>query len=84
MLKQVKNIKYADLYGTFNLPTGIDQKVSLAASYFTFTSSNPSVASVDDLGTVKIADSGTAVITAKVGDIDAKGSLTINSIGKSD
>jgi hypothetical protein len=70
------------LYATFNLPTGIDQKVSLSGSYFTFTSSNPSVATVDDLGTVMIADSGSAVITAKVGDIDAKGSLTINSIGQ--
>jgi hypothetical protein len=70
------------LYATFNLPTGIDQKVSLSGSYFTFTSSNPSVAVVDDLGIVVIADSGSAVITAKVGDIDAKGSLTINSIGQ--
>ncbi len=72
----------ADLYATFNLPTGIDQKVSLSGSYFTFTSSNPSVAAVDDLGMVIIADSGSAVITAKVGNIDAKGSLTINSIGQ--
>jgi hypothetical protein len=72
----------AGLYATFNLPTGIDQKVSLSGSYFTFTSSNPSVAVVDDLGTVVIADSGSAVITAKVGDIEAKGSLTINSIGQ--
>ncbi len=72
-----------DLYASFNLPTGIDQKVSLTASYFTFTSSNPSVATVNNYGLVKIADSGTAVITAKVGNVVAKGSLTIHAIGKS-
>ena len=72
----------ADLYGIFNLPTGIDQKVNLASSYFTYASSNSSVASVDDMGKVLVNNSGTAVITAKVGDMNAKGSLTINSIGK--
>lgn len=73
--------KIADMYASFNLPTGIDQKVSLSGSYFTFTSSNPSVAAVDEMGIVIVADSGLAVITAKVGDVDAKGSLTINSEG---
>jgi hypothetical protein len=70
------------LTASFNLPTGIDQKVSLVGSYYTFTSSNPAVATVDANGLVKIADSGTAVITAKVGKVDANGSLTINSQGK--
>jgi hypothetical protein len=74
--------RIADLYAKFNLPSGLDQKVSLSDSYFTFTSSNPSVAAVDHLGIVKVADIGTAVITAKVGDSPAKGSLTINSIGQ--
>ena len=73
--------KIADMYASFNLPTGIDQKVSLSGSYFTFTSSNPSVAAVDAMGIVKVADSGSAVITAKVGNVDAKGSLSINSAG---
>jgi hypothetical protein len=71
----------ADLYGTFNLPTGVDQKVGLTSSYFTFASSNSAVASVDNLGKVLVVNSGSAVITAKVGDSDAKGSLTINSVG---
>jgi hypothetical protein len=75
--------KIGDLYATFNLPTGIDQKVILAASYFTFISSDPSVASVDLFGNVMVADSGVAVITAKVGGADAKGSLTIQSRGQS-
>jgi hypothetical protein len=73
--------KIANMYASFNLPTGIDQKVSLSGAYFTFTSSNPSVAAVDETGNVKVADSGSAIITAKVGGVDAKGSLTINSAG---
>jgi hypothetical protein len=77
-----ENFTIADLYASFNLPSGIDQKVSLSGSYFKFTSSNPAVAAVDDSGIVRVADIGSAVITAKVGNTDAKGSLTINSIGQ--
>jgi len=71
----------ADLYASFNLPTGIDQKVGLSKSYFKFTSSNPSVATVNDSAIFTVVSSGSAVISAKVGNIAAKGSLTINSIG---
>jgi hypothetical protein len=71
-----------DLYAAFNLPTGIDQKVSLTASYFTFASSDPSVATVDNYGKVKVVGIGSAIITAKVGDMDAKGSITVNGIGQ--
>lgn len=71
-----------DLYASFNLPTGIDQKVSLTAAYFTFTSSNPAVASVNENGLIHVLDSGNAVITAKVKGLDAKGSLTVNSAGQ--
>lgn len=67
---------------TFNMPTGIDQSVAAAASYFTFTSSNPAVATVSSTGVVSVIDAGTAVITAKLGDLDAAGSLTINSGGQ--
>ncbi|HPT31200.1 MAG TPA: hypothetical protein PLW67_05135 [Prolixibacteraceae bacterium] len=72
----------ADLYASFNLPTGIDQKVGLSKSYFTFTSSNPSVATVNDSAVSRVVSSGSAVITAKVGNISASGSLKINSIGQ--
>jgi len=71
-----------DLYASVNLPTGIDQKASITSSYFSFTSSNPSVASVDNYGKVKVTGVGTAKITAKMGDINAKGSLTVNGIGQ--
>ncbi len=70
------------LTATFNLPTGVDQTVSAAPSYFTFTSSDPSVASVSSLGVVTMVDAGTATITAKLGDQDAAGSLTVTSTGQ--
>ena len=67
---------------TVNLPTGIDQSVKINPSYFTFTSSNPSVATVSNTGVVTILDAGTAVITAKLGEADAEGSMTLNSVGQ--
>jgi Bacterial Ig-like domain (group 2) len=70
------------LTATFNLPTGIDQTVSAAPSYFNFTSSDPSVASVSSTGVVTMVDAGTAVITATLGDLDAAGSLTVTSTGQ--
>ena len=66
----------------FNLPTGIDQSVEASPSYFTFASSNPSVASVSGTGVVSISDAGRAVVTAKLGALDAVGSMTLNSSGK--
>ncbi len=76
------NITISGLFATFNLPTGINEEVNLTSSYFTFSSSNATVATVDSLGIVHIADSGSAVITAKVGNMAANGSLTIHSTGK--
>ena len=70
------------IYATFNLPTGIDQKINLSGSYITFVSSNPTIASVSNMGIVKAEGKGTAVITAKVGSMVAKGSFTVNSIGQ--
>lgn len=66
---------------TFNMPTGVDQSVEAAPAYFTFSSSNPSVASVSSTGVVSVLDAGTAIITAKLGGLDAAGSLTVNSTG---
>jgi len=65
-----------------NLPTGVNQQVSVSPHYFNFQSSDTSVASVDLLGMVSIKDStGTATITANVGNKAAKGSLIINFQG---
>jgi hypothetical protein len=75
------NINIADLNQTFNLGSGQDITVSSAPGYFTFTSSNPSVATVSETGNVVIQSDGSAVITASLGGLEAKGSLTINSVG---
>ncbi|MBC7525878.1 MAG: glycosyl hydrolase family 16 [Flavobacterium sp.] len=66
---------------TYNLATGINQTVTAAPSYFKFKSSNESVATVSELGVISIIGSGSAIITAKLGEVDALGSLTINSLG---
>lgn len=76
-----RQLNIGGLKVTFNMPTGVDQSVEAAPAYFTFSSSNPLVASVSSTGVVSVLDAGTAVITAKVGDLDAAGSLTVNSTG---
>lgn len=69
------------LSSSFNMPNGIDQSLDLTAAYFTFLSSNSSVATVGSDGTVTVHSSGTSVITAMLGDVVADGSLTVESIG---
>lgn len=66
---------------TFNLGSGVNQTVIAAPGYFEFKSSEPGVATVNELGEVTIVGTGTTVITAKLGEIDAEGSLTLESIG---
>jgi len=75
------NISLTGLTDTFNMPNGINQAISIAPSYYSFTSSNPSVASVSESGVVSVLASGTTVITATLAGTNAVGSLTINSIG---
>ncbi len=69
------------LVTAFNMPNGVNQNVVVTPAYFTFSSSDPAVATVNDLGVVSTIGAGSAVITATVGNIDAAGSLTINSQG---
>lgn len=77
-----QNLNIGGLKATFNMPTGVDQSVDAAPAYFTFSSSNPSVASVSVTGVVSVLDTGTAVITAKLGNLDAAGSMTLTSSGQ--
>ncbi len=70
-----------DLKFTANLESGIDQTTSITPAYFEFTSSDPSVATVDTNGVVTAVGMGTAVITATLNGIEAAGSGTINVIG---
>lgn len=67
---------------TFNMGNGLDQSVRLTPSYFEFTSSNASVATVNELGVVSIVGAGTAEITATLGGVDAQGKLTVESLGE--
>jgi hypothetical protein len=75
---------------TFNLGNGYNQTVIVAPSYYVFTSSNPGVASVNELGLVNIVGSSPldssmnpipTTITATLGGILAEGSLTYVSLG---
>jgi hypothetical protein len=69
------------LTSTFNLPTGVNQSVNLSPAYFQFSSSNAAVASVNAAGVVNSLSAGTSVITATVGGVRTRGSLTINCAG---
>ena len=62
---------------TLNLPTGVNETVAAAPSYFTFKSSNVDVARVSELGVVTMVGTGTAEITATLGGVRATGSLTL-------
>jgi hypothetical protein len=66
---------------TFNLASGIDQTISVASSYFDFTSSDASVATVDEAGKVTVLLGGNSDITASLNGVDAAGKLVIESLG---
>ncbi|WP_161971764.1 Ig-like domain-containing protein [Algoriphagus kandeliae] len=65
---------------------GLDISVVASPAYFNFTSSNPSVATVNNQGQVSVIGAGNSTITASLGsdatEIDALGSLTVNSPGQ--
>lgn len=65
-------------YVIFNLDEGVDEMVETPPAYFTFESSDNTVATVDEDGVVTALAIGSATITAKLGDVDAKGSFTVN------
>lgn len=63
------------------LPTGVNQSANISTSYFTFSSSNPSVATVDSKGVITVLAAGTTNITATLGNNAVAGSLALTSIG---
>jgi hypothetical protein len=75
------NTNLTGLTAIFNLPTGVNQAYNVSSAYYEFKSSNPSVATVDENGLVRSISAGTAVITATLGGVAARGSLTINCVG---
>ncbi|MEM9528295.1 MAG: Ig-like domain-containing protein, partial [Bacteroidota bacterium] len=72
----------ADGFFTANLPTGVDQRVNAAPAYFTYSSSDATVATVNQSGQVTVLDAGSASITATLGGAESKGSLQITSTGE--
>lgn len=66
---------------TYNLVNGQDVKVLSSSAYFTYTSSNPAVATVDANGLVTVLAVGTTEITAKVSGVTANGKLIIECKG---
>jgi len=75
------SITLTGLTDSFNMASGLNQTISVAPGYYTFTSSNINVATVNEQGVVSIVGSGTSVIRATLTGIQALGSLTINSLG---
>ena len=74
------DLELTGLSQTFNLGNGLNKTVNLAPSYFDFSSSDPSLAFVDQYGIISVSN-GSAVITASLAGVQAEGSLTINTIG---
>jgi hypothetical protein len=68
------------LFVTFNMPDGTDQRIDVAPAYFNFSSSDTSVAKVNESGNVSVIQSGNAIITASLRDVTAKGSLSVEAI----
>ena len=77
-------IPNAGLTQTFNLANGQNQTVNAAPSYFTFTSSNPEVVQVSELGVLTPVGLGSATITAVLGGVRAEGSLELTVEGEFD
>jgi len=59
---------------------GTMQTLDASPGYFTFSSSNESVATVDEFGTVQVVGPGSATVTAKLGTTDASGTVTVNAV----
>ncbi len=58
---------------------GVDETIECMPGYFTFFSSNDTVVTVED-NEIRAVGSGTAVITAKLGDIDVEGEVTVEVV----
>lgn len=74
-----QTVNVDSLFLIVNLPDGTDERISIAASYFTFTSSDENVATVNENGQISVVGMGTATITAMFGSIEAEGSVTVTA-----
>ena len=64
---------------TFSV-NGIDQTLSASPNYFSFTSSNPSVAVVSATGTISVVGAGTTIISGALGGKAATGTVTLRAV----
>ena len=64
------------LTGYVNLPNGIDQKMTMSPRYFTFESSNPEIATVNENVITFHGGKGKVVFTPK----EAQGSITVTDV----
>lgn len=64
---------------TFDV-AGTDVTVTAAPSYFSFASSNPSVATVSSTGLVSVIGDGTTQITATLGSTSANGVVSVTTV----
>jgi hypothetical protein len=71
-----------DVGQIFNLASGEDITVKPSLSYFDWTSSNPNVVSIDELGNMVALSVGTVVITASLDGVEANGSALIEVLGE--
>ncbi len=74
-------INLTGLSHVYNLVNGQDVSVISTPAYYKFTSSNPTVATVNDVGVVTALAIGTADITASINGVAVKGKLTIDCKG---
>lgn len=63
---------------TVNLENGDNITVIASPSYFDFSSSNPAVAQINELGDITITNLGETTITAALSNVEASGSLVLN------
>lgn len=70
------DFKISELECSVNLPNGIFQQLSVSSKYFTFTSSNPEVATVDGNMVTFHGGKGETIISP----IEAEGSITIADV----
>lgn len=80
------NQRVTGLGGVYNLPSGVNQRVTIAPSYFTFNSSNSNVTGAFQLNNsgeifTTISGEGEAKITAELKGVQAKGSIVVTGRG---
>ncbi|MGC1203329.1 MAG: Ig-like domain-containing protein [Flavobacteriaceae bacterium] len=74
-----QSLNISGFTGTYNLSNGQDVTVITTPNYFSFSSSNPSVASVSETGLVTVNTTGTAEITATLDGVLVNGSVNVQS-----